>query len=64
MGLEETETLGGHQQGLVYTRTQGRGAATPQETEGKLAASVGGLWRRGLAGARHRDEGTGGSLLA
>ena len=40
MGLEETGTLGGHKQGLVHTRTQGRGAATPQETEPDLLMSV------------------------
>ena len=32
MGRGETETCGGHKQGLAHTRTQGRGAATPQET--------------------------------
>ena len=29
----ETETLGGHKQNLVHTRTQEKGAVTPQETE-------------------------------
>ena len=32
IGLEK-ETLGGHRQNLVYTRTQEKGAVTPQETD-------------------------------
>ena len=34
------QTLGGHKQNLVCTRTQERGAATPQETEPGLPGSV------------------------
>ena len=37
---------------------------TSQETEPKLPAVLEGLlWKRGLAGAHHRDRGTGGSPL-
>ena len=36
----ETQTLGGHKQNLVYTRTQEKGAVTPQETEPHLPVSV------------------------
>ena len=36
----ETETLGGHEQNLVHTRTQEKGAVTPQETEPDLPMSV------------------------
>ena len=39
-GLRETETVGGHKQNLVHTRTQGKGAATPQEMEQDLPVSV------------------------
>ena len=34
------ETLGEHKQNLVCTRTQRKGAVTPQETEPDLAVSV------------------------
>ena len=48
MGLGETVTLGGHKQNLAHTRTQGKGAGTPQETEPDLPVSVWGFqWRRG-----------------
>ena len=41
--LGETDSsLGGHKQNLAYTRTQGKGAVIPQETEPDLSASVGG----------------------
>ena len=39
MGLGVTETLGGHKQNLVHTRTQGTGAVTPQETKPDLPVS-------------------------
>ena len=43
MGLGETDsTLGGHKQGLACTKTQGKGAVTPQKTEPDLNAGVGG----------------------
>ena len=38
-GLEK-QTLGGHKQNLVHTRTQENGAVTPQETEPNLPVSV------------------------
>ena len=42
-GLGETDlSLGGHQQNLVCTKTQRKGAVIPQDTEPKLLASVGG----------------------
>ena len=34
------QTLGGHKQNLVCTRTQEKGAVTPQETEPDLPVSV------------------------
>ena len=34
------QTLGGHKQNLVCTRTQEKGAATPQKTEPDLPVSV------------------------
>ena len=34
------QTLGGHKQNLVCTRTQKKGAVTPQETEPDLPVSV------------------------
>ena len=43
----ETETLGRHEQNLVHTRTQEKGAVTPQETEPDLPVCVGvsgGAW--------------------
>ena len=33
-------TLGGHKQNLVHTRTQEKGAVTPQETEPDIPVSV------------------------
>ena len=42
-GLGETDpTLGGHKQNLACTKIQRKGAVTPQETEPKLPADVGG----------------------
>ena len=42
-GLRETDSrLGGHKQNFACTKTQRKGAVTPQETEPKLPASVGG----------------------
>jgi len=40
IGWEGAENLGGHKQNPVHTRTQGKGAATPQETEAELPVSV------------------------
>ena len=40
---EIDSSLGAHKQNLAYTKTQGKGAVTPQETEPKLPARVGGL---------------------
>ena len=34
------QTLGGHKQNLVHTRTQKKGAVTPHETEPDLLVSV------------------------
>ena len=34
------QTLGGHKQNFVHTRTQEKGAVTPQETDPDLAVSV------------------------
>ena len=46
------QTLGGHKQNPVSTRTQEKGAVTPQETGPDLPVSVRSLWQRhGLAGA-------------
>ena len=39
MGLGK-QTLGGHKQKLVCTKTQEKGAVTPQETDPDLAVSV------------------------
>ena len=36
----ETETLGGHKQNLMHTRTQEKGAVTPQETDPDLPVRV------------------------
>ena len=36
----QKQTLGGHKQKLVCTRTQEKGAVTPQETEPDLPVSV------------------------
>ena len=41
-GENRDSTLGGYRQNLVYTKTQGKGAVVPQETEPDLPASVGG----------------------
>ena len=38
--MGETETLGGHKQNLVHTRTQKKGAAAPQKTEPDTPVSV------------------------
>ena len=39
-GLGETATLGGHKQNLMGTRTQGKEAVSPKETEPDLPVSV------------------------
>ena len=41
-GENRDSSLGGHKWNLVCSKTQRKGAATPQETEPKLPASVGG----------------------
>ena len=42
-GLGETDsTLGRHTKNPVHSRTQGKGAVTPQETEPDILAGVGG----------------------
>ena len=51
MGRGETETRRGHKQGIAHTRTQGRGAATPQETERDLPVRVWGSPEEGWAGS-------------
>ena len=60
MGLGETDsTVGRHKQNLACTKTQGKGAVTPQETEPNLPASVGGfpmeVW---ISSGLLRDGGT------
>ena len=57
----ETETLGGHKQNLVHTRTQEKGAVTPQETEPHLPVivweSLGEAWvTMACCGARSTDR--------
>ena len=51
------QTLGGHKQNLVHTRTQVKGAVTPQEIQPDLLVSVqeslAGVWVQGP------DEGSG-----
>ena len=39
-GETEKQTLGGHKQNLVHTRTQEEGAVIPQETDPALPVSV------------------------
>ena len=39
MGLGK-QTLGGHKQNLVHTRTQEKGEVTPQETDPDMPVSV------------------------
>ena len=41
-GRSRDSTLGGHKQNLLHTKTQGKGAVTPQETEAQLPASISG----------------------
>ena len=56
-GLGRKESLEGHKQNLVCTRTQEKGAVTPQETDPDLSVSV--LWQRcGSAVACCRVGGT------
>ena len=56
------QTLGGHKQNLVCTRTQEKGAVTPQETDPDLPMSVqeslAEVWVDGglLQGQGHRVE--------
>ena len=59
-GLGETEALWRQKQNLVPTRTQGKGAVTPQGTEPDLPVSVEGLLQRhGLEVACCRARGAG-----
>ena len=39
MGIGK-QTLGGHKQNLMHTRTQEKGAVTPQETDPDMPVSV------------------------
>ena len=58
MGLGK-QTLGGHKQKLVCTKTQEKGAVTPQEPDPELPVSVQCLWwRRGSMVACCRVGGT------
>ena len=59
-GLEEIDsTLEEHTQNLVPTRTHGKGAVTPQETETKLLLELEGLLQRHKASVPHcRDKST------
>ena len=54
-------SLGGHKQNSVHTKTQRRGAVTPQETEPKIPASVGGPPLEALVG-RDSPQGWTGEL--
>ena len=57
---EADSSLGGHKRNLARTKTQRKGAVTPQETEPKLHDSVGDLlWRPGPAETHHGDGDTG-----
>ena len=57
-------SIRGQKQNSALTKTQRRGAVTPQETEPELPASAGGPpVEHGLAGAHHRDRATGRSPL-
>ena len=53
------QTLGGHKQNIVYTRTQEKGAVTPQEPHpdlpGSIQVSLVGAWVSGglLQGGGH-----------
>ena len=50
-GLGETDSsLRGHKQNSVHAKTQRRGAVTPQQTEPKIPASVGGPPLEALVG--------------
>ena len=40
----EKQTLGGHKQKLVCTRTREKGAVTPQETDPALPIECPGVW--------------------
>ena len=52
------QTLGGHKQNLVSTRTQEKGVVTPQETDPDLPVSVqeslAEVWVREELGSEHR----------
>ena len=52
-------SLRGQKKNFAGTKTQRRGAVTPQETEPELPGGVGGPpVEHGLAGANHSDGGT------
>ena len=59
-GGNRDSSLGGYEQKLVHTKTQRRGTMTPWRlNQSYLLVLEGLLWRRGSAGAHHRDGGTG-----
>ena len=59
------QILGGHKQNLVYTRTQEKGAVTPQEADPDLPVSVKSLrWRCGSVVACCRVEVLGVAICA
>ena len=53
--------LAGDKQNLACTKTQREGAVTPQETEMKLPASVGGSSVEALVGSGSSQDGGSGS---
>ena len=60
-GLGRKESLEGHKQNLVCTRTQEKGTVTPKETESYLPVSVQWRslqWRHGSTVACHGVRGT------
>ena len=64
-GQGETDSiLGGNKQNVACTKTQGKGAVTPQGlNQTYLLVWEGPMWRCGSAVACYRDGGTGGSSL-
>ena len=63
-GENRDSSLRGHKQNLVCTKTQKKRAGTPQETEPKLPASVGGISRASLQGWGTGSSNPGRSFLA
>ena len=63
-GGNRDASLGGHKKiNLMSTKTQRKGAVSPQVGRTNLLVLEGLLGRCGLAGAQHRDRGTGRSRL-